>query len=336
MGCLLSSNTGPGVQEAVLPTAPADGTSSASDWGQRDGVKPTWTQKVLCSGADKDIFAGTYQGKSVAICVSKSHGGGWRRIQNEIKVFKALGTHPNIITMHSSGLHEGSLYMVLEVVDPIGFDLDRLKNTYSFAGQTVPSSLMARIVLQLVSALGHMHNKNIIHMDLKTENVLVDGRHNAKLIDMGIAGAVGRRECLRAGYLAPELCEGIRPLSAKVDSWGLGVILHQVYQNQWKLLTNAGQVEMLPGRPATQRPMERPVRDAMFRLLEISPSRRWHLRELQDCEWLWESAVLESAALEAPEDWHKPAAGRDAARCVLRRCVSKLPMPDALAVHITA
>uniref|UniRef100_A0A7S4V8J7 Protein kinase domain-containing protein n=1 Tax=Alexandrium monilatum TaxID=311494 RepID=A0A7S4V8J7_9DINO len=322
MGCLLSSNAGPGVQEAVLPTAPAHGTSSASGWGQCDGVMPTltWTQKVLCSGADKDVFAGTYQGRSVAICVSKDHGRGWRRILNEIKVFKALGAHPHIITMYSSGLREGSLYMVLEIVNPVGFDLERLKNTYFFAGRTVPSSLMARIVLQLVSALGHMHHKGIIHMDLKTEHVLVDNRHNAKLIDMGIAGAVGRRECLRAGYLAPELCEGVRPLGIKVDSWGLGVILHQVYQRQWRLLTTTGQVEMLPGRPATRRPMERPVRDAMLRLLEVLPSRRWHLRDLQECEWL-----REPAAPEAPEDWDTPAAGGDAARRVLRRCTNKLP-----------
>jgi len=321
MGCTPSSKKGESTPSQPSRTTPTDVHHEA----------PTWSTKILSSGADKDIVAGTYKGLKVAVCVAKTHSGGWKRIQNEIRVFKAVGQHPHIIQMYCSGLERGALYLALEIVEPIGYDLDRLKNMYSFARQVVPSSLMARIYRQLVGALNHMHMKGFIHRDLKTENVLVDAKHNAKLIDMGIACKTGAKECLRAGYLAPELCSGTQPLGVKVDTWGLGIILHQVYQNQWKLLSESGPVEMLTGRPSISRPMEKPVRDAMYGLLKFDTSERWNLKDLLESEWLQDQLATQ----EVSEDWHQPVAVEDTERRYLRKYVGKKPLPTALAVFIT-
>merc|ERR1719204_2259351 len=97
---------------------------------------------------------------------------------------------------------------------------------------------------------------------------------------MGIACKVGTRDTLRSSYLAPELCEGKQPLGVEVDSWGLGLILHQVYQNQWKILSDTGVVRILEDKPSSIRPMEKPVRDAMCGLLQFNPADRWTLKNV--------------------------------------------------------
>lgn len=329
------------VLKTVVPSEDQWSTLSTRDGASLDGdevrqilderIVPTWNKKVLSSGADKDIFAGTFKGKPVAVCVAKPRGSGWTRIQNEIQVFKTLGKHPHIVEMYCSGMTRGSLYFALEVVEPIGYDLDRLKNMYSFAGQTVPSSLMARIFRQLISALSHMHKKRLIHRDLKTENILINDKHEAKVIDMGIACKVGTRDPLRAGYLAPELCEGRAPLGVKVDSWGLGIILHQVYQNQWKVLTESGPVAFLDGKPSAHRPMEKPVREAMCGLLQLHEFSRWSLTQLLECDWL-----SRPESPQAAEKFLQPAVGEDSERRYLRRYATNKPLPSALAVFISA
>mmetsp|Transcript_62095 Transcript_62095/g.187329 ORF Transcript_62095/g.187329 Transcript_62095/m.187329 type:complete len:541 (+) Transcript_62095:36-1658(+) len=291
--------------------------------------RPIWDGKSLSSGGDKDIFHGTLGSRHVAVCVAKNQQGGSARLLNEAKVFRQLGEHPHIITMYCSGMHDGRAYLALELVEPIGFDLDSLMNQYSFAGTSVPSSLMGRLYRHLSSALSHMHKRGIIHRDLKAANVLVDAKHHAKLIDMGIACKIGTRDCLRASYLAPELCRGVNPLGPAVDCWGLGLLLHQVYQRQWRLVSCGKPLRMLPGRPSTKFPMEEPVQEAMLGLLQFDPNDRWTLPRLEDSAWL-------KAGESSASDWHQPAISPEVSRTHVRRYVTSKPPPTALAVFITA
>merc|ERR1719401_778294 len=116
----------------------------------------------------------------------------------------------------------------------------------------VPATLLTRLLVQLVGALTHMHGCGLIHRDLKTENVLITREYDAKLIDMGIACEIGIVDRLRADYMAPEVCMGY-PLGAEVDCWGLGVILHQVYQRKWKIVDcRTEKVRLWPGMPSNK------------------------------------------------------------------------------------
>jgi serine/threonine protein kinase len=119
-----------------------------------------------------------------------------------------------------------------------------------------------------------------VHRDLKTENVLITGDYNAKLIDMGIACDTGSIARLVAGYLAPEICAGKR-IGPEADCWGLGLILHQTYQKQWKLLdAEGGRVKMRPGMPSAKVKMEKNLQEAMNGLLTLDVKSRWTLDKL--------------------------------------------------------
>jgi len=100
---------------------------------------------------------------------------------NEMQVYKKLEQHPHILRMYHSGMtKEGLPYFATEIVQPVGYDLDKLKNQYKFAGLSVPLHLMARIINQLADALNHMHSESLIHRDLKIQNVLVNEDYHAK------------------------------------------------------------------------------------------------------------------------------------------------------------
>mmetsp|Transcript_53270 Transcript_53270/g.143672 ORF Transcript_53270/g.143672 Transcript_53270/m.143672 type:complete len:521 (+) Transcript_53270:84-1646(+) len=251
------------------------------------GAKPVWDHRCpLASGSDKDVFIGTFKQKPVAVCVAKKQGEA--RLRIEISVLQQIGSHPNIVTMlySSSNSSTGGCYLALEAVQPVGFDLDRLIKQYLFAKQSVPSQLIRTLIKQLCGALTHMHERKILHRDLKSENVLVTKNYDAKLIDMGIACKTGFQETrwvyASKTYFPPEMCQGGQPLGTAVDTWGLGLILHQTYQHRWDLIdASRDTVKWRPNRPATMEPMQDNLKKAMLGLLAMKPEDRWTIAKCQ-------------------------------------------------------
>jgi hypothetical protein len=72
-----------------------------------------------------------------------------------------------------------------------------------------------------------------------------------------------------------------KKLGVEVDCWGVGLILHQVYQRKWKLVDSCGdKVRMRPGMPSTKQRMEQRLQEAMQGLLIFETSSRWSLDRL--------------------------------------------------------
>jgi len=250
--------------------------------------------KVLAQGSNKSIFSGLFNGELAVICLARdTNAVDIRRARNEIETLKAMGHHPAIIRMLTHGDHDGKPYLVLEQVDPIGFDLGRLWSQYELVGAKVPSLLCGRLFQQMAKGLQHMHGHRILHLDLKTQNVLVTLDYNAKLCDFGVASKMGSVCQLVAGYMSPELCQGAAPLGAPADCWGLGLILHQMYQRgEWNLVEThrreQGRVvrakvrDNIPGK----RSMPAEVRQAMEALIREDPAKRLTLGGLLESRWL--------------------------------------------------
>ncbi|CAK0804481.1 unnamed protein product [Prorocentrum cordatum] len=258
---------------------------------------------VLAEGSNKVIFGGSFRGVKVVVCRPRRtvEIDIWRA-ENEIMVLKALGPNPAIIQLIASGMiASGDNHMmptlVLEIVQPIGFDLNRLWSQYALTGFQVPERLCGRLFLQMVGGLQHMHSRRILHLDLKTANVLVTATYDAKLCDFGMSdniGAMKRMQCRRGEmhYMPPEMLEGM-DLDAAADCWGLGVILHQTYnhgefrlvrysesQRRWK---KRAEVPMVARAPE-------PIQEVMRGLIRDDPSRRMTLEEMLESEWLSRNA----------------------------------------------
>jgi len=154
----------------------------------------------------------------------------------------AAAAHPNIVTLHEVGIHDGSPYFVGELVE--GATLRE-----EMRGGAMSPRRAVAIAVQIARGLAAAHGKGIVHRDLKPGNVVITGDGTVKLIDFGIARllADGAREADSGddtspdneaaigtpGYMAPEQVRGL-PAGPPADLFALGCILY----------------EMLAGRPA--------------------------------------------------------------------------------------
>ena len=90
-----------------------------------------------------------------------------------------------------------------------------------------------KIFIKIVKSVEYMHSMNVIHRDLKLENILVDRQsHETKLIDFGFSTKVKSHEdripyvCGTPIYMSPEMAQKKEHLGAPADIWALGVVLY--------------------------------------------------------------------------------------------------------------
>ncbi|KAF8968766.1 hypothetical protein BDZ97DRAFT_1915832 [Flammula alnicola] len=149
------------------------------------------------------------------------------KVEREIEVLKTL-KHPNIVR----------LYDVIETDKYIGIILEYASGGELFdhilAHRYLREKDAAKLFSQLISGVWYIHQKKIVHRDLKLENLLLDRHRNVIITDFGFANQFEHRaddlmqtSCGSPCYAAPELVisEGSYVGSA-VDIWSCGVILY--------------------------------------------------------------------------------------------------------------
>lgn len=106
-----------------------------------------------------------------------------KAILSEIEIIKTLD-HPNIVKYYETYQNNEFLYIVMEYC-PGGdlFDLITKKSK----GQALKESIVADIMYDLLKAINHCHETNIVHRDIKAENVMVGEDGWIKLIDFGLS-----------------------------------------------------------------------------------------------------------------------------------------------------
>lgn len=146
-------------------------------------------------------------------------------IHNEIKIQRKLD-HPNIVKMHELYELENEICIVMDYVPG-----ERLFDHISRA-RTFDEAEAASLLSQLLLALGYLESKDIIHRDIKIENIMLvrdrSDRFSLKLIDFGLSTFTYSKDAIKKcgtpGYVAPEMLRG-EPYDGKVDLFSAGVVL---------------------------------------------------------------------------------------------------------------
>lgn len=151
---------------------------------------------------------------------------------NEYKILNKL-CHKNIINVFSLRIRKRSI-----VLEFIPFDL------YTMMIMCIPPSLEERecFMRQICKGVAYLHNNNIVHRDLKLENIMVSFNEQTgctiKIIDFGSAVDFSHEEkplhyCHGMGgsepLMAPEVLDKLSYIGYPVDIWSLGVIMYQLF-----------------------------------------------------------------------------------------------------------
>ncbi len=155
-------------------------------------------------------------------------------MRQEIDILRKL-YHENIVQLLDSFETNSEFCLVTELAQGQLFEILE-------EDKKLPESEIKRIGQQLVAALFYLHTNNIIHRDIKPQNVLIAAGGIIKLCDFGFARAIDNKQMITSIkgtplYMAPELLKEY-PYNQKADLWSLGVILYELFVGQPPFYTN--------------------------------------------------------------------------------------------------
>ncbi|XP_030629764.1 serine/threonine-protein kinase D3 [Chanos chanos] len=195
-------------------------------------VYQIFADEVLGSGQFGIVYGGKHRktGRDVAIKVidkmrfpTKQES----QLRNEVAILQNLH-HPGIVNLECMFETPERVFVVMEKLHG-----DMLEMILSSEKSKLPERITKFLVTQILVALRHLHFKNIVHCDLKPENVLLASAEpfpQVKLCDFGFARIIGEKSFRRSvvgtpAYLAPEVLRS-KGYNRSLDMWSVGVIIY--------------------------------------------------------------------------------------------------------------
>ena len=136
-------------------------------------------------------------------------------------------SHPNICVIHEVGESEDRPYIAMEYVEG-----ETLRDTIRRGPLKTEEAL--DIAVQVAAGLGEAHHKDIIHRDIKSANIMVTEKGQAKVMDFGLAKLRGGSSLTKSqttlgtvAYMSPEQARG-GDLDQRTDIWSLGIVLYEM------------------------------------------------------------------------------------------------------------
>lgn len=180
--------------------------------------------KVIGEGAYGKVRLGTHRLTSTRVAIKQIPKDMSASLTREIHHHRQLH-HPHITQMYEVIATESYIWIVTELC--CGGELF----DYLAEKGRLSEDDARRIFGQLCLAVAYLHDKGIVHRDLKLENVLLDEMCRVKLGDFGFTREFDKNVlletfCGTTGYASPEMLEGKKYTGPEVDVWSLGVILY--------------------------------------------------------------------------------------------------------------
>uniref|UniRef100_A0A0R3RGK2 Protein kinase domain-containing protein n=1 Tax=Elaeophora elaphi TaxID=1147741 RepID=A0A0R3RGK2_9BILA len=231
------------------------------------------------------------------ICKSKVFSESWvpspkrgnRVVPIELHLLETL-SHPNIVKLLD--VFENDLYYQL-VMEKLGCGMD----LFEFIEQQpkLDEPLTSYIFRQVVNAVTYLHSKNIVHRDLKDENVIIDQNFSCKLIDFGSAAYFGHNFvfstfCGTMEYCSPEVLRGNKYRGPELEMWSLGILLYTLvfFENPFRSLQEAMSAEIdLPWK------VSKGLLQIITWLLHRDPQLRATIQDISNHYWVKQSVDLQ-------------------------------------------
>jgi len=205
---------------------------------------------------------------------------------NEIRLLASV-RHPYIIGYYEAFCEGDKIYIITEYAE--AGDLSRKIKRYKARNQAFDEEMIWSYFVQLCLGLRALHQTNILHRDLKTQNIFLMNDEVIKIGDLGVAKLLkegnAQTQVGTPYYMSPEIWKN-RPYDKKSDIWSLGCLLYEMVtfrhpfeSNSWKGLANKvlkGQYQEIGTNYSTE------MRDLVRCLLVTDPLRRPSVAEIMN------------------------------------------------------
>jgi serine/threonine protein kinase len=169
-----------------------------------------------------------------------------KRFKNEAAQLAAFH-HSNIVSLYDYVENDDGYFIITEYVE--GRNLAEYIEEVS---GPMPESKALNIMFQVLDAVGHMHDRNIIHRDIKSSNFIINQENEVKVIDFGIAKSLEYNQPLitqhgsKVGttfFMSPQQVQG-KVLDRRSDIYSLGVLLFHMLTGQYPYDHNMSEYEV--------------------------------------------------------------------------------------------
>jgi len=212
---------------------------------------------------------------------------------NEVTFLKAM-RHPYIITYRESFMDKNRyLCIVMDYAE--GGDMYSKINKQKKIGKGFPENQILDWFVQICLALKYVHDRKILHRDLKTQNIFLTAKGDIKIGDFGIARVLqDTYDCAQTAigtpyYLSPEICQE-KPYNQKSDIWSLGCILYELVTLRHAFDANSMKglvLKILRGSyPAIPPSYSQDLKDLISEMLTRDPARRPSIKKILEKEFL--------------------------------------------------
>ncbi|MFW6151576.1 MAG: protein kinase domain-containing protein, partial [Verrucomicrobiota bacterium] len=240
--------------------------------------------ELIGSGGMGGVFRALDEtlGRMVAIKVMlKSYGDDLDFVEKFKREAQATAklNHPNIVQIYSFGQEKGQLYIVMEFIG--GKRFDKMVE----AGQPINPPMVMKIGIDAARGLSAAEEAGLIHGDVKPENILLDEKMQAKIVDFGIASVANEQESGGIWgtpyYIAPEKVKRHK-IDSRADIYSLGATMYHAlagqppFEGKTPIEVVKARFEQVP--PDLQKVSSRVTRktaEIISRMLQIEPARRY-------------------------------------------------------------
>ncbi len=209
-----------------------------------------------------------------------------KRFEIEAKAISLL-QHQNIVNIYEYGEDQGMRFFAMQFVD--GTDLGR----YIAENKMLPVGQVIDFAKQICRGLRYAHSCNIIHRDIKPQNVLIDKSGVARLSDFGIAKIFSGTDITLTGsavgtpeYMSPEQAQGKKP-DFQTDIYSLGILMYEMltrkppFSGDNPMAIAYKQVHELPTPPSLKR-KDTPKRLELIILKALKKDKRERYSTVED------------------------------------------------------
>jgi len=228
------------------------------------------------------------------------------RARREILIMQMVTSlqHPFITRLRYAEETEESFCLVMD------YEAGGELKAYILSRGKLSEAESHKFFLQIISAVYCLHDHNIVHRDIKHQNILLDSNNNIKLIDFGLSnfsqdGVFRETFCGTPAYCAPEMILGNAYSGPEVDIWSLGVVLYAMLTGDFPFKKLS---DIVSGNFAEPPAVSPDCVDLLKRLLTVDRKARLNLPGVIAHSWTQRRMLMDDPSVHLPKPEERPAA----------------------------